>query len=84
MINLFYNYRGSREVLTKRLKSYTKKQHLTEHNVEESEKKYTDFYIVIDFEATCEEPNPPNFIHEIIEFPAVIIDADTLEIVSMY
>jgi len=57
---------------------------LTEHNVEESEKKYTDFYIVIDFEATCEEPNPPNFIHEIIEFPAVIIDADTLEIVSMY
>ena len=47
-----------------------------------STKKYTDFYIVIDFEATCEEPNPPGYFHEIIEFPAVLVNAQTLEIVS--
>ena len=46
-------------------------------------KKYTDFYIVIDFEATCEEPNPPGYFHEIIEFPAVLVDAQTLEIVCV-
>ena len=45
-------------------------------------KKYTDFYIVIDFEATCEEPNPPGYFHEIIEFPAVLVDAQTLQVVS--
>ena len=82
LLSFIYN-RGSREVLTKRLKSYTKQKHLEEHNEGEDKKKYTDVYIVIDFEATCEERNPPNFFHEIIEFPAVMVDADTLEIVSI-
>lgn len=96
-------YSGSSDVLQKRLKMYTKKQHLKESNVTKkdnsnkntkttaiipttplmSTKKYTDFYIVIDFEATCEEPNPPGYFHEIIEFPAVLVDAQTLEIVRM-
>lgn len=90
--------RGSIEVLQKRLKMYTKRQHLKENNISNSntnkqgdtaavttpkKKKYTDYYIVIDFEATCEEPNPPGFFHEIIEFPAVLVDAETLEIVRM-
>lgn len=40
------------------------------------------FYCVIDFEGTCEEENPKDYIHEIIEFPAVLVDATTLEVVS--
>jgi len=30
---------------------------------------------VIDFEATCDEKNSHNYPHEIIEFPAVLVDA---------
>ena len=41
------------------------------------------FYCVIDFEGTCEEENPKDYIHEIIEFPAVLVDANTLEVVSI-
>lgn len=37
------------------------------------------FYCVIDFEATCEKNDPKDYVHEIIEFPAVLLDADTLE-----
>ena len=40
------------------------------------------FYCIIDFEGTCEEDNPKDYIHEIIEFPAVLLDATTLEKVS--
>ncbi|XP_066924240.1 3'-5' exoribonuclease 1-like [Clytia hemisphaerica] len=78
------NPKGSLEVLQKRLKSHTKKQHFLENDFTEEEKKYTDFYIVIDFEATCEKENPKGYQHEIIEFPAVLVDADTLEVVSEF
>ena len=40
-----------------------------------------DFIIVIDFEATCEKDNPPNFIQEIIEFPAVLVNVHARQIV---
>ena len=30
--------------------------------------------MVVDFEATCEEKNAQDYPHEIIEFPAVLID----------
>lgn len=43
---------------------------------------YYDYICVVDFEATCEEGNPPEFIHEIIEFPIVLLNTRTLEIVS--
>lgn len=43
---------------------------------------YYDYICVVDFEATCEEDNPPDFLHEIIEFPMVLINTHTLEIVS--
>lgn len=33
-----------------------------------------DYILVLDFEATCEEPSPPNYLHEIIEFPVVVVD----------
>lgn len=31
---------------------------------------------MIDFEATCEERNPPDYKHEIIEFPAVLVSSE--------
>lgn len=43
---------------------------------------YYDYICIIDFEATCEEGNPSEFIHEIIEFPVVLLNTQTLEIVS--
>lgn len=43
---------------------------------------YYDYICVVDFEATCEEDNPADFHHEIIEFPMVLISTHTLEIVS--
>ncbi len=45
---------------------------------------YFDYICVVDFEATCEENNPPDYLHEIIEFPMVLIDTHTLEIVSWW
>ncbi|XP_036155735.1 3'-5' exoribonuclease 1 isoform X3 [Myotis myotis] len=71
--------RGVKDVLKKRLKNYYKKQKLMlkEDNCADS---YYDYICIIDFEATCEEGNPPEFIHEIIEFPVVLLNTGTLEI----
>ncbi|KAI5211174.1 3'-5' exoribonuclease 1 isoform X1 [Manis pentadactyla] len=71
--------RGVKDVLKKRLKNYYKKQKLMlkEGNCADS---YYDYICIIDFEATCEEGNPPEFIHEIIEFPVVLLNTHTLEI----
>ena len=43
-----------------------------------------DYYCVIDFEATCEEINPPKYKHEIIEFPALMVNARTLSVESKF
>uniref|UniRef100_A0A8C5XKP0 SAP domain-containing protein n=1 Tax=Microcebus murinus TaxID=30608 RepID=A0A8C5XKP0_MICMU len=72
--------RGVKDVLKKRLKNYYKKQKLMlkESNCADS---YYDYIYIIDFEATCEEGNtPPDFIHDIIEFPIVLLNTHTLEI----
>lgn len=77
--------RGSKEILQKRLKAYVKKDNLKRDNVDDTAAPhYVDYYIVIDFEATCEEQNPPGYEHEIIEFPAVLINADTYEVVAEF
>lgn len=39
-----------------------------------------DYLCVLDFEATCEQVNPPDYIHEIIEFPVLLLNIHTLEI----
>ena len=41
-----------------------------------------DYYCIIDFEGTCEATNPDGYVHEIIEFPAVLVNRTTLEVVS--
>ncbi|XP_025062361.1 3'-5' exoribonuclease 1 isoform X1 [Alligator sinensis] len=71
--------RGVKDVLKKRLKNYYKKQKLMQKEPTDEE-SYYDYICVVDFEATCEEGNPPEFIHEIIEFPIVLVNTHTLEI----
>ncbi|NP_001018450.1 3'-5' exoribonuclease 1 [Danio rerio] len=77
--------RGVNDVLRKRLKSYYKKQKLMHSPAAEGNSDmYFDYICVVDFEATCEENNPPDYLHEIIEFPMVLIDTHTLEIVDSF
>ncbi|XP_072261340.1 3'-5' exoribonuclease 1 isoform X2 [Pyxicephalus adspersus] len=74
--------RGVKDVLRKRLKNYYKKQKLTRILPKDSSEvdTYYDYICVIDFEATCEDSNAPDYIHEIIEFPIVLLNTRTLEI----
>lgn len=75
--------RGVKDVMKKRLKSHYKKQKLLQTAAEGgATDTYYDYICVVDFEATCEEHNPSDFHHEIIEFPMVLINTHTLEIVS--
>ncbi|NXT85730.1 ERI1 exoribonuclease, partial [Zapornia atra] len=71
--------RGVKDVLKKRLKNYYKKQKLMQKEPLSGD-SYYDYICVVDFEATCEEGNPPEFVHEIIEFPLVLLNTRTLEI----
>lgn len=76
--------RGVKEVMKKRLKNYYKKQKLSlMQSVTEGgpTDAYYDFICVVDFEATCEQDNPLDFTHEIIEFPMVLFNTRTLDIV---
>ena len=43
-----------------------------------------DYLCVVDFEATCEAQNPPDYIHEIIEFPVILLSLKTLTVVSWF
>ncbi|KAM8939124.1 3'-5' exoribonuclease 1 isoform 2-T2 [Pelodytes ibericus] len=74
--------RGVKDVLRKRLKNYYKKQKLTKMLSKESSSTdtYYDYICIIDFEATCEEGHTPDYTHEIIEFPIVLLNTQTLEI----
>lgn len=79
------HFRGVIEVLQRRLKIQIKKEKLSEANLEQEMVQNDNelhFYCVIDFEGTCEEANPTDYVHEIIEFPAVLVDANTMEVVS--
>ncbi|XP_059165844.1 3'-5' exoribonuclease 1-like [Physella acuta] len=76
---------GVKDVLKKRLKNYYKRQKLSQLNkplLEEEKMKY-DYLVVIDFEATCSETNE-NFVHEIIEFPAVLIDTKNNAVCNVF
>lgn len=69
--------------MKKRLKSHYKRQKLLQTAAEGGfTDTYYDYICVVDFEATCEVDNPSDFHHEIIEFPMVLINTHTLEIVS--
>jgi hypothetical protein len=71
-------------VLKKRLKSFYKRKYLARSAPKAKPKQSSyDCYIVIDFEATCEQ-NAVRYLHEIIEFPAVLVDASDGTVVSFW
>ncbi|KPA80344.1 hypothetical protein ABB37_04612 [Leptomonas pyrrhocoris] len=43
-----------------------------------------DYVLVLDFEATCEEHPPPNYLYEIIEFPVVLVDVRLQRVVAEF
>ena len=67
---------GKRPLLQQRLKTYFKNKMLREAGLKENCEKF-DYFVVVDFEATCEERNSPEYPHEIIEFPGVLVDGLT-------
>ncbi|XP_075223309.1 3'-5' exoribonuclease 1-like [Lycorma delicatula] len=77
------NFNGNVTAMKKRLKNYYKSQKLPSSNLRCVNKMYP-YYVVVDFEATCNEINPPNYQHEIIEFPAVLIDSQKQMIVDEF
>nr|XP_033772009.1 3'-5' exoribonuclease 1 isoform X2 [Geotrypetes seraphini] len=72
--------RGVKDVLQKRLKNHYKQQKLWKEASDASTDTYYDYICIIDFEATCEEDNPSGYVHEIIEFPIVLLNTCTLQI----
>lgn len=77
------NHTGSADVLKKRLKNFYGKQKLSSANIF-TIKKLFPYYVIIDFEATCNEVNDPGYPHEIIEFPAVLVDTEKLIITDCF
>ncbi|CAD2213381.1 hypothetical protein AGDE_12884 [Angomonas deanei] len=43
-----------------------------------------DYILVLDFEATCEERHTLTYLHEIIEFPVVVVDVRLQRVVSEF
>ena len=88
--DIYIPHRGIEQVLTMRLK------HRLRHDVIRSDPSPPwdllsqveknpyglDYLCILDFEATCEARNPPNYVHEIIEFPVLLLNLKTLEVVS--
>merc|ERR1712071_290411 len=76
---------GNKNILIKRLKNFYRQTLLnvagvTEQNENGKIKFVFNYYVVIDFEATCELVKSSNFQHEIIEFPAVLVNGRTCKI----
>jgi len=74
---------GSCDVLKKRLKNYYKNQKLASANLVTGS-KLIPYYVIVDFEATCEEINAPDYPHEIIEFPAVLVSTELQQVVDHF
>jgi len=73
---------GKRNLIQQRLKCYWKSKLLREAGLIKNAAKGFEYFVVIDFEATCEERNLPDYPHEIIEFPGVLVDGKTGKIVD--
>ena len=71
-------------MLVRRLKNYYKRQKnaKVKKKAECDISQERDYFVIIDFEGTCEKENAIGYVHEIIEFPAVLVNARTLELVG--
>lgn len=73
--------RGYPDVLKKRLKTYFSHKSLDNAGlgIPQTQQHY-DYLCVIDFEATCERVNAEDYLHEIIEFPIVLVNTKTKQV----
>lgn len=81
--------RGKRQTVIRRLKEHHRVEHLVaagvlERSEDASLGRNSDYFVVIDFEATCEEKNPVGYPHEIIEFPAILVSARSKAVVDTF
>jgi len=74
---------GKRPLIQQRLKTYFKNKMLKEAGILNRSEKF-DYFVIVDFEATCEEKNAPDYPHEIIEFPGVIVDGNTGKVMDSW
>lgn len=80
---LFYS--GYPDILKKRLKLYYSQTALGKAGVDHHHTTQNyDYLCVIDFEATCEQPNPADYLHEIIEFPIVLVNTKDRHVVRIH
>lgn len=84
--DLCQDTRGQKDVLQRRLKQYYRNRTLSNANIRDPDtiSWFFDNFVVIDYEATCEGDKPADYRHEIIEFPAVIINSKSRKIVSEF
>ncbi|XP_071826992.1 3'-5' exoribonuclease 1-like [Apostichopus japonicus] len=69
---------GYPDILKKRLKLYYMESSLGKAGLDSHQTAQSfDYLCVIDFEATCERQNPADYLHEIIEFPIVLVNTKT-------
>jgi len=73
---------GKKDLVSKRLKQYFKVKLLKEAGILDHVNRGFDYLVVVDFEATCEDKRSEEFPHEIIEFPAILVDVVSCKIVS--
>lgn len=83
------NSSGRKDVLRRRLKAHLQHQKLKEHGEEDEAANqrnlYYDYYLVIDFEATCDEhQNQTTYRHEIIEFPVQLVSTKKARVISHF
>ncbi|XP_069139676.1 3'-5' exoribonuclease 1-like [Argopecten irradians] len=84
LADLKMDTRGVNDVLKKRLKLYYRQRKLMKANIRvPSTKPLYDYLLVIDFEATC-EADTPDYPHEIIEFPIILIDVHQNTVVDEF
>eukprot|EP01127_Copromyxa_protea_P003190 TRINITY_DN1304_c0_g1_i2.p1 TRINITY_DN1304_c0_g1~~TRINITY_DN1304_c0_g1_i2.p1 ORF type:complete len:265 (-),score=25.80 TRINITY_DN1304_c0_g1_i2:65-772(-) len=51
---------------------------MKQHNLE------YDYFVVLDFEASCEKEKSRQFVQEIIEFPSVVVDVASRKVISSW
>lgn len=76
--------KGTTDMLKKRLKNYYKQKKLKKAGLlDRIHHTHFDCLCVIDFEATCETINA-GYKHEIIEFPAVLVNVRSQQIIDTF
>ncbi|VVC37331.1 Ribonuclease H-like domain,Exonuclease, RNase T/DNA polymerase III [Cinara cedri] len=75
---------GELDMLRKRLKNYYKRKALVKAKICDAESNYFAYFVIIDIEATCTKDNPQDYKFEIIEFPAVLVDAKNQTIIDHF